>query len=57
MEPSKKAQEMQAAYLRAWRSKNRDKTKEYRRRYWERKAAAAESEEAKRSDDNSQTGD
>lgn len=36
-----KAKELQRAYLKEWRAKNRDKTKEYRRRYWEKKANEA----------------
>lgn len=27
-----------ARYLREWRQRNKDKTREYRRNYWERKA-------------------
>ena len=35
---SEKAKQAQKAYMREWRRKNRDKMKEYNRRYWERKA-------------------
>ena len=31
---------VRAEYAREWRAKNPDKTKEYNRRYWERKAKA-----------------
>ena len=47
---SKAAIEARKAYRRAWAAKNRDKQKEYTRRYWEKKAAqaaaAAEAESA-----------
>lgn len=39
--------EIRAAYLRQWRAKNRDKCKQYKKTYWEKKAAqmaAAEKE-------------
>lgn len=32
------ANEAKNAYLRAWRAKNRERVKEYNRRYWERVA-------------------
>lgn len=41
MDNENKARELQRAYLKEWRAKNRDKTKEYRRRYWEKKASEA----------------
>ncbi len=31
-------------YMRMWRAKNRDKTKEYQERFWQKKAEAAERE-------------
>lgn len=34
------AREARAAYMREWRKKNAEKTKEYNARKWERKAAA-----------------
>ncbi len=52
---SESAKKAQAAYLRAWRKKNADKMREYRRRYWEKKAAVIESE-VKCDDDNTKTG-
>lgn len=52
---SESAKKAQAKYLREWRKKNADKMKEYRRRYWEKKAAAAESE-VRCDDDNTETG-
>ena len=32
-----KAREERNAYMREWRKKNKDKTKKYQERYWERK--------------------
>lgn len=32
------AREARNAYMRAWRAKNKDKTKEAQKRYWEKKA-------------------
>ena len=34
-----KAKEARRAYSNAWRAANKDRVKEYNRRYWERKAA------------------
>lgn len=34
-----KAKEARRAYSNAWRAANRDRVREYNRRYWERKAA------------------
>ncbi len=39
---SQEAREARRAYQREWRKKNRDKVREYEKRYWERKAAEAE---------------
>lgn len=36
------AQAARREYLRKWRAKNRDKVREARRRYWEKKAVQAE---------------
>ena len=36
------AKEARRAYKREWNRKNRDKVKESQRKYWERKAAAAQ---------------
>jgi hypothetical protein len=33
------AKEARNLYYREWRKKNKDKVREYQRRYWERKAA------------------
>ena len=33
-----KAIEAKRAYMRAWRSNNRDKVKEYQAKYWQKKA-------------------
>jgi hypothetical protein len=35
---SEQAREARAAYFREWKSKNKDKVREYNRRFWERKA-------------------
>ena len=43
---SKAAIEARKAYRREWAAKNRDKQKEYTRRYWEKKAAQAAAAEA-----------
>lgn len=51
---SEKAKKAQAEYLKAWRAKNGDKMKEYRRRYWEKKALE---QEVKNDDVNTETGD
>lgn len=37
---SEEAREAKNAYQRAWNAKNKDKIKEYRERYWKRKAEA-----------------
>ena len=47
------AKEVKNAYQRAWNAKNKDKNREYRKRYWQRKAEAlaaaiAEAKELKR---------
>ena len=34
-----RAAEAQRGYMRAWRAKNKDKTREYNKRYWEKRAA------------------
>ena len=40
------AKEARKAYKREWAKRNRDKTREYNKRYWEKKAAeAAEAKE------------
>lgn len=41
-ELKEKAQEQKRAYQRDWYARNRDKAKDRNRRYWERKALAAE---------------
>ena len=51
---SEKAKKAQAEYLKAWRAKNGDKMKEYRRRYWEKKALE---QEVKNDDVNTETSD
>lgn len=38
LELTTQARAIRAAYLREWRKRNRDKQREYERRYWERKA-------------------
>lgn len=40
------AKEARRAYKREWNKKNRDKVRESQRRYWERKAAAQDQEDA-----------
>ena len=35
---SKEAQEERREYMRIWRAKNRDRTKRYNERYWEKMA-------------------
>ena len=37
--------ELRAAYLRQWRAKNKEKTKQYNRNYWAKKLAQLEAEE------------
>jgi len=39
-----KVAEARKAYFKAWRAKNKDKTADHRRRYWERKALREEEE-------------
>ena len=39
---SEKGKAARAAYMREWRKANKDKCKEYREKYWEKKAAAAQ---------------
>ena len=41
MQQSAEARAAAAAYAREWRKKNPDKCREAKRRYWEKKAAAA----------------
>lgn len=41
MQQSTEARAAAAAYAREWRKKNPDKCREAKRRYWEKKAAAA----------------
>lgn len=38
---SEAAKEAKRAYLRDWREKNKQRSKEYQQRYWEKKAAEA----------------
>jgi hypothetical protein len=50
---SSEAKKARNAYQRAWNAKNKDKVREYRERYWQRKAEAlaatiAEAKELKR---------
>lgn len=40
---SDKAKELRRAYKREWNRKNKDKVKAAQERYWQKKAAAAES--------------
>ena len=51
-----KAQELKREYMRQWKSKNRDKVKQYQERYWERKAEQIqkESEAINRGDDHAE---
>ena len=35
---TKEAQELSREYQREWRAKNKDKVKEYNRRYWQKRA-------------------
>lgn len=41
----KTANELRAAYLRQWRAKNPEKTRQYKKRYWEKKAAMQNAKE------------
>lgn len=41
-EQEQKARDIQREYYRQWRMKNKDKIKEYNRRYWEKKAQQKE---------------
>lgn len=38
---SEEAKKLKKEYFRKWRANNKDKVKEYNKRYWERKAAEA----------------
>lgn len=40
MRLSREANEARKAYFRKWREQNKARTKEYQRRYWEKKAKA-----------------
>lgn len=44
-ETERKAAEMRRAYKREWNRKNKDKNREYRKRYWMKKAQQAEQDE------------
>lgn len=46
-EKAKKAREARNKYMREWRRKNREKVKQYQRKYWERKAQKETINEAK----------
>lgn len=48
MELTTQARAIRAAYLREWRKRNRDKQREYERRYWERKANDVQQQEKER---------
>lgn len=39
-----KADEARRAYHKAWRDRNRDRIRQYNKRYWEKKAQQSESE-------------
>lgn len=41
-EQEQKARDIQREYYRQWRMQNKDKIKEYNRRYWEKKAQQKE---------------
>lgn len=41
-EMTNKAKELRQAYQREWRARNREKIQVYNKRYWERRAAAAD---------------
>jgi hypothetical protein len=43
-EMSEAAREARRTYMREWRRKNKDKTQEHTRRYWEKKAQDAQDE-------------
>lgn len=45
---SEDALEAKRAYKREWYRKNKDRQKEYMRRYWEKKAREAQGDEASR---------
>lgn len=47
MKLSKEAQELLREYMREWRKKNKEKTREYLYRYWEKKAKMKKEEENK----------
>ena len=44
-EMSEAAREARRTYMREWRRKNKDKTQEHTRRYWEKKAAEQEQDQ------------
>lgn len=51
MKMTPEAAKLNAAYQRKWRATNKDKSREYNRRYWERKAAKQKAAEQQSSTD------
>lgn len=45
MNLEEKAKELQREYMREWRQRNKDKVKQYRERYWLKKAKQLEKKE------------
>lgn len=50
MELTDQAREARREYMKNWRAENRDKTREYQRRYWAKKARESGSEQQKTED-------
>lgn len=50
MDMTEQAAEARRAYKREWYAKNKDKTREYQRRYWAKKARESGSEQQKTED-------
>lgn len=44
---NEKAVELRRAYQKAWRAKNKDRVREYNRRFWEKQAQKAKAETKK----------
>ena len=40
---NKKARDLRSEYNREWRAKNKEKVREYQKRYWEKKASEGQS--------------
>lgn len=53
MEMTDQAREARREYMKQWRARNPDKTKEYARRFWDKKARETASERKKAEDSGS----